>query len=935
MRLAFLLGLFTALCLATAATAREWSDASGKFRIQAELIAVHNGKAVLEKTDGSIISVPVEKLSAADQEFLKSQAASAPAPVPNAPMPSSPMPSTAAAGTAANAHAILNKYCYRCHGEDGTSEGGFNFVLNLPKLVGTYVTAKDSAHSLIYERMTATNDSAMPPIGEEPRPSPEELAALKAWIESGAPPLATTAKPRDLITNDQLIKYIQADLRKSGERSRRFLRYFTLTHLYNLGESEEELQTYRNAFAKLINSLSWNTEIIMPVAIDPAKTIYRVDIREVQWSSDTWEEIEDANPYFLAMATPDALECYDNTQTRMPYVRIDWFVFAASKPPLYHTILGIPETDTELEQNLRVNVEANIEQEKVARAGFNRSGVSQNNRLIEHHQAPYGSYWKSYDFGGNTGPQNLFEHPLGPDGDDPFKHDGGELIFTLPNGLQGYMLVDDQGRRIDKGPIEIVSDPKRPDKSVTNGVSCMSCHYTGVIPKADEIGPAVRANLKAFENAEDILALYPEGDKLSQLYEQDAKRFSAAMKKIGVSSLSRSGEPISTMAARFEQELDLRTVACEFGLTASDFEQRLEQSVAMGRSFGALRTSGGTIKRDVFAKLFIEAAIEFRLTVEGSFSTPRARIKTIEGDKIGEVRSFSDLTWGVDSMAFSPNGGYLAIGKPDRALLMFDVLTSTRLAKIERLEILEKLTVSAFTPNGERLLTGGSSGNVQVWEVSKEGQLRAAGQFPGHSQRVNVLAISGDSRLALSGGDEQKVRLWQIDSGKELATFTGFSGPVRACWVSANGKTGLATDGGVLLHLDLQKLQVTKTSQLTRSSVLGRTAAISPDGKLVAITELHNLRVWAVKTMTELPRLESKEIQTGATFTPDSTRLITGARRKINVWDMRKFQRIMSLPCLSSNIEVLAVSPDNKHVAATNGHSDGTVSVFRIPTADE
>jgi len=60
----------------------------------------------------------------------------------------------------------------------------------------------------------------------------------------------------------------------------------------------------------------------------------------------------------------------------MPYVRIDWFVFAASRPPLYHSVLAVPASDRELEQMLRVNVAANIEQEQEIRAAFNRSGVS-------------------------------------------------------------------------------------------------------------------------------------------------------------------------------------------------------------------------------------------------------------------------------------------------------------------------------------------------------------------------------------------------------------------------------------------------------------------------------------------------------------------------------------------------------------------------------
>ena len=480
--------------------AREWSDVSGKFHIEAEFVAARNGKAILEKTDGSIITVPLEKLSEADRAYIRTQTGTKPAPAPvPVPAPAPAKPAVRPASDSALAEAALTalrKHCYRCHGQEGANEGGFNFVLNLEKLARTHVTPNSLADSLLFERLVESDDSVMPPPGEEPRPSKSEIAAIKGWIEAGAPAIAKE-KPRDFVTNDQVMKFILDDVRQASERSRRFLRYFTLTHLYNAGISDDELRTYRNAFVKLINSLSWNTDLLVPETVDPAKTIWRVDIRQLNWSNEVWEQVEEANPYFLNLSTRDALACYEETQSNMPLVRVDWFVFAASKPPLYHAMLGIPDTDEQLEETLKVNVEANIDQEQAMRAAFNRSGVSQNNRLIERHKSPYGSYWKSYDFGGNIGRQNLFEHPLGPGtGGESFQHDGGELIFSLPNGFQGYMLVDSRGQRIDKGPTEIVSDPKRPDKTVTNGVSCMSCHYLGVIPKTDEIGPFVRPTRK-------------------------------------------------------------------------------------------------------------------------------------------------------------------------------------------------------------------------------------------------------------------------------------------------------------------------------------------------------------------------------------------------------------------------------------------------------
>ena len=49
---------------------RTWSDTTGKFRIEAELVSVEEGKVNLKKKDGEVVSVPLAKLSKADQEFV-------------------------------------------------------------------------------------------------------------------------------------------------------------------------------------------------------------------------------------------------------------------------------------------------------------------------------------------------------------------------------------------------------------------------------------------------------------------------------------------------------------------------------------------------------------------------------------------------------------------------------------------------------------------------------------------------------------------------------------------------------------------------------------------------------------------------------------------------------------------------------------------------
>ncbi len=62
-------GLFVA---GAAEDVRTWSDARGKFKIQAKYVALTDGKVTLEKPDGSEIEIDLKKLSPADQKYVAS-----------------------------------------------------------------------------------------------------------------------------------------------------------------------------------------------------------------------------------------------------------------------------------------------------------------------------------------------------------------------------------------------------------------------------------------------------------------------------------------------------------------------------------------------------------------------------------------------------------------------------------------------------------------------------------------------------------------------------------------------------------------------------------------------------------------------------------------------------------------------------------------------
>ena len=539
---------------------------------------------------------------------------------------------------AGRAHNILKARCYACHGANGVAKKNV-FVLDRNRLVAAKTVIAGDPNSLL---LKLVESGAMPMGG--PELSGEEKASLRSWVLSGAPDWddETAEAARAFVTEDALLARIRNDLLNAPERSRPFLRYFSLAHLFNAGVSDEELGIYRAALAKLVNSLSWHREITPLAAIDGARTIFRLDLRDYNWTDATWNIILAAYPYGVRAASADAIAQLSGAA--LPYVRADWFAATASIPPLYTDILGLPKNVQELERQLGVDAARDfIEEKNVVRAGLRSSGVSQNNRVLERHVSPHGAYWKSFDFNSSQDDQNIFKDPL------RLNPAGGEIIFNLPNGLQAYFLMNAVGARLDQAPITIVADRNNADDPVIrNGRSCMSCHYAGMQAFKDDVRPIVRNLSFALFDREKALAIYPAQESLDQLIDRDRDRFQRAAEQAGARALSPQAEPINALARRFLSDMPVAQAAAEAGLETREFQARIGASdrlLALG--YGQLLVARGGIKRDVWDKHFGELARELQLgeplarAARGGRQSPLnpADADHLAGNNRGTVRS--------------------------------------------------------------------------------------------------------------------------------------------------------------------------------------------------------------------------------------------------------------------------------------------------------
>lgn len=155
----------------------------------------------------------------------------------------------------------------------------------------------------------------------------------------------------------------------------------------------------------------------------------------------------------------------------------------------------------------------------------------------------------SVSLGGRIVPPVAVGAGLTKNADREFRHDGGEIIFLLRNGLHDYYLATADGKRLDRVPTEIVQDRKRADVAIINGISCLACHDRGMQYARDE-------SLDKFLDEVGCTAALAEA----------------------MPGYTQATEPVAQLYNRFKKEITLETVAAEVGEQNSTFIDRLKNS---------------------------------------------------------------------------------------------------------------------------------------------------------------------------------------------------------------------------------------------------------------------------------------------------------------------------------------------------------------------
>lgn len=170
---------------------------------------------------------------------------------------------------------------------------------------------------------------------------------------------------------------------------------------------------------------------------------------------------------------------------------------------------------------------------------------------------------------------------------------------------------------------------------------------------------------------------------------------------------------------------------------------------------------------------------------------PLPDVRPVERDPITGPDSLRSLAW-------SPDGGTLAVGRAGKAVSLHDRATGALRAELAHPAGVRAM---AFAPDN-RTLAVATGSSVVLWDLATNERRMV---LRGHTGTVTGVGFTPDGRLLASAALDGQVKLWEASSGREHRAYDWGIGPLSALVLAADGLRGACGgEGGGLVVWDLE-----------------------------------------------------------------------------------------------------------------------------------
>lgn len=279
----------------------------------------------------------------------------------------------------------------------------------------------------------------------------------------------------------------------------------------------------------------------------------------------------------------------------------------------------------------------------------------------------------------------------------------------------------------------------------------------------------------------------------------------------------------------------------------------------------------------------------------------------------------------VSSVAYSPDGQYIASGSGDNTISVWDA-SSTQETITFKNGHTGYVSSVAFSPDGQRIASGSGDNTIKVWDVFSRKETRT---LEHHTDVVYSVAFSRDGRYIASGSRDNTIKVWDVSGdeaspNREPETLKGHTDDVYSVAFSPDGQyIASGSRDNTIIVWDASSGQELHTLNGHKGYV--SSVAYSPDGQRIASGSGDNtVRIWDASSGQTVETLSGhRDGVLSVAFSRGDGRLVSGsADGTILVWDVSDGEKTHTLTGHTGCVYCVAFSPDGLQIASgSSGHA--------------